>query len=121
MSTFARGWGAKHARGPTASTRGYFALFVRHPARTWAQLLEDPARLRYGFFAVLTVALAYAVTIAGIAWSGGTPSPPWVSIPTGEYFKWEALFVVPVTLACWVLASGVVYLLGKLVGGQGTF
>jgi hypothetical protein len=89
--------------------------------RMWARLLDDPARLRYGFFAVLSVALGYTLTITGIAWSGGTPSLPWVAIPPADYFKWEALFVAPVTVLCWVLAGGVVYLLSKLVGGRGTF
>jgi hypothetical protein len=121
MSAIARRRTVQHTLTPAESTWAYFAAFVRHPTRTWAQLLDDPARLRYGFLAVLTVGLGYAVTIVGIAWSGGTPSPPWVAIPPAEYFKWEALFVAPVTLLCWVLAGGVVYLLSKPFGGRGTF
>jgi hypothetical protein len=35
------------------------------PARTSAQPVRDPARLRYGFLAVLIVGLDYAVTVAG--------------------------------------------------------
>jgi Yip1 domain len=107
---------------PAASTWAYFAAFIRHPTRTCAQLLGDPARLRYGFLAVLTVGLGYAVTIAGISWSGGTPNPPpWVAIPPAEYFKWEALFVAPLTVLCWVLAGGVMHLLSKPFGGRGTY
>jgi hypothetical protein len=121
MSAIARAQMVQHTRRPATSTWGYFAAFARHPTRTWAQLLGDPARLRYGFFAVLTVALGYSATIAGIAFSGGTPSPPWVAIPPAEYFKWEALFVAPVTVLCWVLAGGVMYLLSKPFGGGGSY
>jgi hypothetical protein len=121
MSAIARKQIVEHTRRPAASTWAYFAAFVRHPTRTWAQLLSDPARLRYGFLAVLTVGLGYAVTIAGIAWSGGTPSLPWLAIPPAEYFKWEVLFVAPVTVLCWVLAGGVMHLLSKPFGGRGTF
>jgi hypothetical protein len=121
MSTVTQGYNVEDTPPPAASTLAYFAAFVRHPRRTWAQLLGDPAKLRYGFLAVLTVGLGYAVTVAGIAWSGGTPSPPWLAIPPAEYFKWEVLFVAPVTALCWVLAGGVMHLLSKPLGGRGTF
>ena len=55
------------------------------------------------------------------AWSGGTPSTPWLAIPPAEYFKWETLFVVPATLSCWILAAGVMHLLSRLCRGQGAF
>jgi hypothetical protein len=99
----------------------YFPRFVRHPRGTWTRLLADPARRRYGFFAVLLVGVGYAVTVGGIARSGGTPSTPWLAIPREDYFRWEALFVAPVTLLCWVLAAGVVQLLGRLLRGEGAF
>jgi len=121
MSTIARGRIVQATPRPAASTWAYFTAFVRHPAQTSGQLLSDPARLRYGFFAVLTVGLGYALTVVGIAWSGGTPSPPWLAIPSAEYFKWEALFVAPVTVLCWVLAGGVMHLLSKPFGGRGSY
>ena len=70
---------------------------------------------------MLVVSVGYAFTIAGIASSGGTPSTPWLTIPESEYFKWEVLFVIPVTLGCWILAAGVVHVLSTLCGGRGTF
>jgi hypothetical protein len=121
MSTIARDRIVQHTPPRAASTWAYFAAFIRHPSRTCAQLLSDPARLRFGFFAVLTVGLGYTLTIAGIAWSGGIASPPWLVIPQAEYFKWEVLFVAPVTVLCWVLAGGVMHLLSKPFGGRGTF
>jgi len=120
MSTIAQGRTVQPAPAPAPSTWGYFAAFIHHPARTCAQLLSDPARLRFGFFAVLTVGLGYAVTFAGIACSGGIAGPPWLVISQAEYFKWEVLFVAPVTVLCWVLAGGVMHLLSKPFGGRGT-
>jgi hypothetical protein len=121
MSITARERVIENRQAPVTSTWAYFGAFVRHPARACAQLLDDPARVRYGFLAVLTVGLGYALTVAGIAWSGGTPSPPWLVIPAAEYFTWEVLFVAPVTVLCWVLAGGVMYLLSKPLGGRGSF
>src|SRR5690242_13010780 len=103
------------------STRTYVCQFVRHPRRTWLELLADPARLRHGFLAVLCVGLGYALTAGGIAASEGTPSTPWLAIPPGDYFTWEALFVTPVTVLCWVLAGGTVHLVSKLCAGRGSF
>ncbi len=100
----------------------YAAGIVRHPrCDGWEALLAEPRRLRSGFVAVLSVGLGYAACIALIALSGGTPSPPWLAIPRADYFAWEALFVCPVTVLCWILAAGVVHLLGRLAGGQGSF
>jgi hypothetical protein len=101
--------------GETAATRN------RDAGQAWAWLLASRARLWYGFLAVLCVGLGYGLTEAGIAFSGGTPSPPWLPIPAADYFKWEALFSAPVTLACWIIASGVIYLLSRWFGGAGSF
>lgn len=109
------------AQQRATSTWTYLVHLVRHPIRTWADLLVDPDRLRYGFLAVLLVGIGYGITEAGIAMSGGTPSAPWVAIPPADYFKWEALFSAPVTVLCWILAAGVIHLLSKLFRGQGSF
>jgi hypothetical protein len=115
------------AKAPRQSTKwaspfwAYGVRLVRHPRRAWAELLEEPARLRYGFMAVLLVGVGYAATVGCIALSDGTPSTPWLAIPRDQYFWWEALFIAPVTLLCWVLAAGVVHLLSRRFHGGGTF
>jgi len=108
-------------RAARMSTWAYFGCLVRHPRRTWADLLADPARLRYGFAAVVVVGVGYAITVAGIALSDGLPSTPWLTIPRSHYFTWEAFFIAPVTVLCWILAAGVAHLLCKLLHGSGTF
>jgi hypothetical protein len=101
--------------GETAASRNWDA------GQTWARLLASPARLWYGFLAVLCVGLGYGLTEAGIAFSGGTPSTPWLPIPAAEYFRWEALFSAPVTLLCWIVAAGVAHRLSRPFGGTGSF
>lgn len=101
------------------STCTYLGRCVRHPRQTWADLLADPARLRHGFTAVLVVGMGYALTVAGIALSNGRPSAPWLAIPESQYFIWEALFIAPVTLLCWILAAGVTHLICKVLHGSG--
>jgi hypothetical protein len=121
MTTLLGAGAPRHDPGRVSPFWAYFGRFVRHPRRTWARLLVDPARLRYAFFAVLLVGVGYAAAVGGIALSGGTPSTPWLAIPREDYFRWEALFIAPVTLLCWVLAAGVVQLLSRLLHGSGTF
>jgi hypothetical protein len=121
MATLARAGTPTCAPHRASSTWTYLGRFLRHPRQTWAQLLADPHRLRFGFVAVLLVGLGYGITEGGIALSGGLPSTPWVAIPPVDYFKWEALFSAPVTVLSWILAAGVIHLLSKLFGGRGTF
>ena len=121
MATYLRRDAPPDGRVRATSTWVYFGRFVRRPRQAWAELLTDPARVRYGFLAVLAVGAGYGITEAGIALSGGTPSTPWVAIPRADYFKWEALFSAPVTVVCWILAAALMHLLSKLFHGQGTF
>jgi hypothetical protein len=121
MTTLLRAGTPPRSPERATSTWAYIGRLVRHPRRTWAELLADPGRFRYGFFAVLLVGVGYAVTIAGIALSDGRPATPWIAIPREDYFAWEALFVAPVTLLGWVLAAGVVHLLSKPFRGRGSF
>jgi hypothetical protein len=107
--------------GRGTSFWSYFGRLLLHPRRAWAQLLTDPARLRYGTVAVLIVGAGYALAIGCIAISGGTASPLWLAIPRADYFPWEVLFVAPVTLLCWILSAGVTHLLSKQFHGAGTF
>jgi hypothetical protein len=101
------------------STWTYFGSIVRDPRRTWACLLADPARLRHGFLAVLSVGLCYALTVGGIAASNGTPSVPWLAIRLFQVR--DPVHCSSQALLCWVLAGGVMHLLSKLFHGSGTF
>ncbi len=101
----------------------YLGLILISPAKGFAKLMQDARRLRLGIQAVLFVAIGYTVALILIASSPGRISKmaAWVAISLERYFFWEVFFIGAVTFGCWLLASGVVYLLSRIVGGQGTF
>jgi hypothetical protein len=101
----------------------YLGLILIAPYNGFTKLVQDPRRLRLGFEAVLFVAIGYTVALILIASSPGRISKmaAWLAIPLERYFFWEVFFIGAVTFGCWILASGVVYLLSRVVGGKGTF
>ena len=106
-----------------ASMWHYLGLTLVAPRKSFAKLMQDSRRLRLGFEAVLFVALGYTVALILIASSPGRISKiaAWVTIPLEHYFFWEVFFIGAVTFGCWILASGVVYLLSRLVSGKGSY
>jgi hypothetical protein len=101
----------------------YLGYILTAPVKGFTKLVQDPRRLRLGLEAVLFVALGYTVALILIASSPGRISKmaAWLAIPLERYFFWEVFFIGAVTFGCWILASGVVYLLSITVGGKGTF
>jgi Yip1 domain len=101
----------------------YLGLILTAPVKGFTRLMQDSRRLRSGLEAVLFVAIGYTVALILIASSPGRISKivAWVAIPLERYFFWEVFFIGAVTFGCWLLASGVVYLLSRIVGGKGTF
>src|SRR5947209_19451167 len=97
MATLLRAGAPTRPPQLASSTWAYFARFARHPRRTWTRLLADPARLRYGFVAVLLVGFGYAGTVGAIALSHGRPSMPWLAITDAYYFTLQAYFIAPIT------------------------
>lgn len=109
-------WGAK------PSLWRYLALILVAPLGAFDRLMLDERRLGLGFRAVLLVAAGYTVSLVLITLGGGRSRiAPWLAIPLESYFFWETFFIGLVTFGCWILASGVVHLLSKLVGGAGSF
>ncbi len=100
----------------------YFIAVVLAPHLTFERLMQDPRRMSLGVRAVLLVAAGYTASLVLWFFIGGQSRiDPWLTIPLESYFFWEIFFIGPVTLGCWILASGVVYLLGKQAGGRGHF
>jgi hypothetical protein len=106
-----------------ASFWTYLGLILTSPVKGFTKLMQDSRRLRLGVQAVLFVAIGYTVALILIASSPGRISKmaAWIAIPLERYFFWEVFFIGAVTFGCWILASGVVYLLSRVLGGQGTF
>ena len=92
-------------------------------ARLVTGRLTDPSRLWAGLAWLAGTGLAYAACLLLLAAGGDAPGDmtPWLAIPTEVYFWWEAAFIGPVVVAGGLLASAVVYLMGRAAGGTGTF
>lgn len=110
------------ARNEKTSLWGYLGLILLSPRNAFEQLMADERRVQLGSWAVGLVAFGYTVSL--VLWfliGGRSRISPWLAIPLESYFFWEIFFIGIVTICCWILASGVVYLLGKQVGGAGRF
>jgi hypothetical protein len=60
------------------------------------------------------VGALYVVTSIGLAAAGAVPTAPVLSgIDVANYYVWQALLVLPLNFTVWVLASGVILVLGK--------
>ncbi len=46
---------------------------------------------------------------------------PFLRIPNDQYYLWEAIFIVPVSLGGWIMIAGIVQLVARQFGGYGDF
>jgi hypothetical protein len=102
----------------------YFFGTVLFPHRAFRRLSDEPAPLLKGFKAILLIGLLYTLTVVGFAVTGAVPMVPiWLSVPAHNYYFWEIFFALPVVLLGWILAAGVVQLLGQIgkAKGAGSF
>jgi hypothetical protein len=86
-------------------------------------VMGEEKKVVYGFSAVLTLAVPYAILVL-ISWArGGMPSgyEPFLRISTESYYFWQTFFTVPVGLVGWILFAGSAQLLCGKLGGQGSF
>jgi len=101
---------------------GYLGGTITRPQLTFRNLLNDPNRLLQGFGAVLLIGVLYTLTVIGLAVVGAEiTTPAWVSIPASEYYFREIFFAIPVYFMVWILAAGIVQIVSKAFGGQGSF
>lgn len=97
--------------------------FLRHPSRTASALATDPHCVRKGVYALCVPLVGYTTVYLGLANSGAYPSSfsPWLAIPAEHYYRYNLFLLAPSMLAAWILAAGVVQLLGPVVGARGRF
>lgn len=58
-----------------------------------------------------------------LAAGGGAPSSfePWLAISKEHYYRYNVFLLAPSMFICWILATGVVQLLARPLGGVGSF
>jgi hypothetical protein len=96
--------------------------FVGSPSAFVQQLATDPRAVFVGFRNVLAVAVLYEIAI--LLWAigaDGVTLPPLLRIPEEQYYSYELVFLIPLFLITWLLASAIAYVMSKALRGRGSF
>ena len=96
--------------------------FVRSPIAFVKQLATNPDALKIGFRNVLAMAFLYEIAI--LLWalgSDGVTLPTFLKIPDEQYYFYELIFLIPMFIVTWLLASGLAYVISTALGGDGSF
>ncbi|HVZ80224.1 MAG TPA: YIP1 family protein [bacterium] len=89
---------------------------------TFQDLAGNPRRGKIGFLSMLSVGLGYSLVAHFLDLLHAPPvPPPFLAIPADRYFHWAAWFYAPGMLLGWILASAVIQIFSRLLGGQGKF
>ncbi|HEX2735878.1 MAG TPA: YIP1 family protein [Polyangiaceae bacterium] len=101
----------------------YYLGFLMRPSRSSALLVSDERRVRFALLAFAIPVVGYTLVYFGLAQSGAYPSSfaPWLAIPAEGYYSVNRFLLAPSMFAAWILAAGVVQLLGRLVCAKGSF
>jgi hypothetical protein len=95
------------------------ALFTHGKARH--RILRGRHPLKRAALFLVGIGALYAVTSGILALAGAVPTAPvFAGLGVENYYFWQMLFVAPLVLAVWVLASGVLLVLGKREHGRST-
>ncbi len=114
----------EHSDGghPVKRVLSYIAATVTGPRQGFMLILFDAKGLAATTGLLAAFAVAWAVVFLGLASAGFEPwAPPWLTIPSTQYYAWEALFVTPVVFAGWLIASGFAQIVSHRGGGAGSF
>jgi hypothetical protein len=98
------------------------ANFLRSPGRFIARLSTDSRAALIGFRNVLAIAFLYEGAI--LLWALGADRvtmPSFLRIDEQLYYFYELIFLIPLFIVTWLLASSIAYVLSKALGGRGSF
>jgi len=89
----------------------------------FTRVTREEKKVAYGFAAVMLLCILYSVAVFIGFTKGAIPSgyEPFLRIPTGSYYFWQAFFTTPVGLIGWILFAGAAQLLSRRLGGHGSF
>ena len=92
------------------------------PAKTFAQLLGDSRKLRFGFLVCLMLGILYSILVLVAYINEVLPVvEPILPIPLESYYLWQALFTIPVSLITFVVFAGLGQLIAKPFAGEDSF
>jgi len=96
--------------------------FIKSPGAFVGQLVNEPRAVLIGFRNVLAIAILYEIAI--LLWalgSDGVTLPPFLRIPEEQYYFYELIFLIPMFIVTWLLASGMAYVMSMALGGNGSY
>ncbi|MBU2009780.1 MAG: YIP1 family protein [Chloroflexi bacterium] len=100
----------------------YIGGTITRPRNTFVRLLADSRRYRYGLISMLAIVTLYTLAILLLELADADITiPAWLAIPAENYYFWEVFFIAPVMILAWILAAGVVQVLGRCFGGDGEY
>lgn len=87
---------------------------------------KTPARprrsLRRGALLVFATGCLYALRALALGWAGAVPlAPSPLRLAPYNFFFWEMIFSLPLIVAAWLIVSLWAKLLGRVLGGKGSF
>lgn len=78
-------------------------------------------RVAFGLLAFVAVGYSAGVSLP-LALARALPMPePFLRIASSDYFLWGTFFYAPVIVGAWLLASAVMHLLSRALGGRAAF
>lgn len=100
----------------------YFGAFKR-PERAFRQLLSKDNYFTLCFLFILIPIVAYTLMYVFLTIGNGAPSvfTPWLNIPKDEYYAINRFLLAPSMIFCWITATGLMHILSRLAGGNGTY
>lgn len=96
--------------------------FIRSPQGFISKLSTDNRAAFVGLRNVLTIAIMYEIAI--LLWAlgaDGVTLPAFLRIPEERYYFYELIFLIPLFILTWLLASSIAYILSKVFGGSGSY
>lgn len=96
--------------------------FIKSPSSFAKRLMADSRATLLGFRNILFIAILYEGAI--LLWALGADDvtlPAFLRIPEPQYYFYELIFLIPLFILTWLLASSIAYVLSKAFGGGGSF
>ena len=113
---------ATRQRGTGASFAQYLRWTLVHPRTTLAELVTDPHGRLFAALMLGTVAVLYACVEWFLYRQHYDPvPPPFLRIPTEQYYAWATLLCVPAFVGGWLLTTAAMQLGAGVFGGRGRF
>jgi hypothetical protein len=79
-------------------------------------------RRSVSWLCVLVYCLVYVVGSFWLYFKGFTPFvEPWLKLPEDRYYLIQSFYIIPLVFLMWILATGVLHVLSKQLGGKGDF